>query len=284
MKDIAEENNAGFLYCAAPSKEYYEQLPENVANFAKSNYDGFIHELQEAQVPVLDYAEVFKENNLTSADIYYFTDHHWRARSGFLAYTAICQELSMLYGFRFDDQYTDLNNYSVSMYKNWFLGSKGKKTGRYFDWRGADDFELITPLFETNLVEEQPYKNRIRRGAFSETVLYLDNMRKDYYKVNSYVSYCGGDFRLQIISNNLLPEGKRILLVRDSFACVVAPFLALQTSELCICDIRDYDYFVGTKTNISEYIEEMHPDYVIVLYQGVYSMDEAHGRYDFFTQ
>ena len=110
----------------------------------------------------------------------------------------------------------------------------------------------------------------------------MENMKKDYYKINTYATFSGGDFRLQIIKNNLNANGKKVLLIRDSFACVVAPFLALQTSELHVCDVRDYEYYVGDKLNIDEYIKEIKPDYVIVLYTGVSRIEELHGKYDFF--
>lgn len=132
--------------------------------------------------------------------------------------------------------------------------------GTFFTWHGADDFKLITPNFETKIFEEQPFKKQIRRGEFKDTLLYMDNMEKDYYNINTYATYSGGDFRLQIMKKFLNPNGKKILMIRDSFACVVAPFLALQTSELHVCDVRNGDYYVGQKLNIEHYINKTNPD------------------------
>ena len=95
----------------------------------------------------------------------------------------------------------------------------------------------------------------------------MDNMKKDYYNVNTYATYSGGDFRLQIMKNNNNPNGEKMVLIRDSFSCVVAPFLALQTSELHIIDDRDGDYPSGEKVNIEEYIKEIKPDYVVAIKQ-----------------
>jgi hypothetical protein len=39
---------------------------------------------------------------------------------------------------------------------------------------------------------------------------------------------------------------------------------------------------VGEKLDLEDYIREIRPDYVIVLYSGVSSVEEAHGSYDFF--
>ena len=54
--------------------------------------------------------------------------------------------------------------------------------------------------------------------------------------------------------------------IRDSFACTVTPFLALQAKELHVIDVRNYSYYVGEKINVYDYIEEIQPDYVIVEY------------------
>lgn len=81
--------------------------------------------------------------------------------------------------------------------------------------------------------------------------------------------------------NNLLEDGKKVLIIRDSSACIVTPFLALNTSELHIVDIRDFTDFVGDKLDIFEYIKTVKPDYVLMLYTSIYSVEEASGRFDF---
>ena len=153
--------------------------------------------------------------------------------------------------------------------------------GTWFTWQGADDFELIVPDFETSMSEERPFENELREGSFEDTVLFKKFMEKDLYKKNTYAAYSGGDFRLQIMRNELNPDGKKILLIRDSFACAVAPFLALQTSELHICDMRNFGYFAGDKFYMDNYIREINPDYVLVLYSGVNPIDGSLGKYDF---
>ena len=266
LKNVSENNGARFLYCLAPTKELYEKAPENVDNFCYENYNLFLSELEKSSIPTIDFAETV---NKSDYEVFYKTDHHWTVRAGFEANNALLNKLNSLYGFDFNKKLTDLSNYNIEHYKTWFLGSKGKKVGTYFTWNGADDFDLITPKFMTSFIEKQPFKNQIRTGSFMETVLYMYNMKRDYYNINTYATYSGGDFRLQIMKNNFNTNGKKILLIRDSFAGVVAPFLALQTNELHICDIRNYDYYVGDKLNVEEYIKNIKPDYIMVLYSGV---------------
>lgn len=282
LKSITESNGAEFLYCFAPNKELYETLPANINYWDIENCEKLLSCLDSASVPYADLKKSLKEKGISDADIFYYTDHHWNTNAGFVAATSICEELNRRYGFEFNDYYTDIGNYDIKHFSNLFLGSRGKKTGLFFTRHGADDFDLITPKFNTDMTEEQPFKGSVRRGSFEDSVLFMENMEKDYYGLSTYTTYSGGDFRLQIMKNNLNPEGKKILLIRDSFACVVAPFLALQTSELHICDMRDFGGFVGEKVNVEEYIKKINPDYVLVLYTGISSTSISQGKYNFF--
>ena len=280
LKVISEENQAEFLYCQAPAKEYYYSFPQNAENRKLENNEKLIEALRDKGVPYLDFMDIFEEEDIPTNELFYRTDHHWKEYPGFVAYQSLCKELKSRYGFEYSQEYMDYSNYNIKDYPNCFLGSIGRQVGRYFTWQGLDDFRLITPKFETNMTEEQPIKGETRSGTFEESVLFMDHLDGDIYKTNPYSVYSGGDFRLQIMKNNLNQQGKKILLIRDSFACVVAPFLALQTSELHICDMRDMDGMIGDKINMEDYIKEIKPDYVVVLYTHV--GDSSDSRYNFF--
>ena len=278
LKHVSEENGAGFLYIAAPCKEYFTQEPEYIDNYSVNNWEVFVQSLKKNNIPTLDLSKTIELMFSNGEDAYFATDHHWKPYSAFLANQAICQELHDLYDMPVDEDKLVIDQYNVQIYKDWFLGSQGKKVGTYFTSQGADDFELITPKFDTELSEDQPFKDELREGNFEETILYLDNLKKDYYHKNPYSVYCGGDSRLQIIKNKLNTEGKKILIIRDSFASVVVPFLSFQASETHVVDIRNYDYYVGDRLNVSQYIEEYKPDYVLVLYSVTTNLA---GRFDF---
>lgn len=280
LNEFAEENGARFLYCAAPVKAMYEKEPANVLNASSDNMDTFLAVLTEEGIPYIDFRETFEKSHTDTKDIFYYTDHHWTVRSGLLATQSICEKLNSLYGFKYDKKYTDIQNYKVTLLENWFLGSYGKKVGRFFSWKGADDFEVIVPDFETNMTEERPYINEFRIGPFENTVMFPERLDKNYYGQNTYSVYSGGDSHLQIMRNNMNQDGKKILLIRDSFSCVVAPFLSLQTKELSVCDMREADFVEGIRIDLKDYIIKTKPDYVIVLYNGVGSVNDA-GKYDF---
>ncbi len=285
LKDYSEKHGAHFMYLAAPRKELAESrqsMPPNADNHAPANMKLFFQALEDRDIPYLSLLDAISERGIGKEDIFFYTDHHWTPYAGFLAADCICRDLNRRYGFKINEKYGDIRNYNRKIYPNWFLGSKGKKTGTWFTWRGPDDFELITPRFKTHYMEEQPIKKKTRKGSFEKTALYMKNLKKDFYKVNSYVTYGGGDYRLQILTNQDNLQGKKVLLLRDSYACVVSPFLSLQTSRLYVCDIRNFDYFVGDRIDIAEFMEEYKPDYVLVLYSGIVNLQHSDGKYDFF--
>lgn len=142
VKDAATANGAEFLYCAASRKELYESAPENADNYFSENYTAFLMKMEEEGIPYLDYSEPFRRNHLDKNDLFFHTDTHWRPLVGFSATGSLCEVLHNRYGFDYYEEYNDINHYSVKTYPNWFLGNLGKKTGRYFSWYGADDFDL----------------------------------------------------------------------------------------------------------------------------------------------
>lgn len=265
INKIADDNGAKFLCCPVPIKANYETPPPNVINESRQNYENLIKELRTRKIPCLDFTDAFRKHGILDEDLFFRTDHHWKPTTGFAAYSIICEELNMLYGFPINRDYTNIGNFQVETLKNWSLGSYGKKVGRFFTWGGADDFEIITPNFPTDFTEEIAGWDFIRTGSFAETMLYSNNLKKDYYHVINYVTYSGGDSHLQVIRNNKNPDDPIIAVIRTSYACVVTPFLALQTGELHVIDDRDASYVFGDPINVQEYISEIKPDFVIVL-------------------
>ena len=212
-------------------------------------------------------------------EAYFKTDHHWKPLTGFWAFGEICQCLQERYGFDYNTQFTDIENYTVNTNPDSFLGSTGKKIGTAFGMVDVDDFDVISPKFETAFIEERPFADHVRQGNFEETMCYPECLVGELTEKNDYAYYSGGDFRLQILTNLNHPDGKTFLVVRDSFACPVTPFLSMVAKQVYVTDVRNYEWYVGEKQNIFEMIENIQPDYVIVLYSGVET--DIYGRYDF---
>ncbi|MBQ4563939.1 MAG: hypothetical protein IJA58_05610 [Lachnospiraceae bacterium] len=280
LQHAAEENGADFLYIAAPEKNMAYDVPANIENHSIDNFHRYMEALKQRDVPVLDLYNTLQQENMINIDTFFKTDHHWKPETAFWATGEICQALSDQYGFQYNKNYTNIENYNTQVYSDWFLGSYGKKVGLFFTSEGPDDITLITPKFETHLTEQLPLKEEERTGSFEQSVLHMDQIEtKNYHGLSSYAAYGGGDFRLQIMKNNLNPEGKKILLIRDSFAGTVAPFLALNAGELHIIDVRTF--IPDEAINVYEYLQQINPDYVLVLYSGTGNPENNFDRYNF---
>lgn len=278
LSDAAQAGNAKFLYVMAPVKGTWEEYPAGVDNFAISNHNRFVSMLEDKEVPTLDLYKEMKKCQMGEED-YFKTDHHWKPLTGFWAFGEICQNLQERYGFCYDTQFTDIENYHVTTIPNSFLGSTGKKIGTAFGMVDVDDFDVISPKFETAFIEERPFADHVRQGDFKETMCYPERLVGELTEKNDYAYYSGGDFRLQILTNLNHPDGKTFVVVRDSYASPVTPFLSMVAKQVYVTDVRNFEWYVGEKQNIFEMIEDIQPDYVIVLYSGAET--DIYGRYDF---
>lgn len=275
LNDQLQQKGIDFLYLQAPFKinKYDPQLPPNLKEYTNDKIDLFVDELNSRGVDLLDFREEIHHAGIDQADLYFKTDHHWKPEGAFWCFGKTAEVLNEQYGFSINSQHTDLANYNVDVYKNWFLGSIGKRVGTI--WAGTDDISLITPKFETNFTFQIPSKKVKKSGSFDKALIsYGQINEKDYYNKNPYAAYTGGDFPLNNIKNHNNPNGKKVLLVRDSYACAFSPFLALACSELDIIDLRHYK-----EKSLMAYIEETKPDMVLMLYHTT-SIREATMTFD----
>ena len=82
----------------------------------------------------------------------------------------------------------------------------------------------------------------------------------DYYNKSPYSAYDYADQPVIRIENQRLEGNIKLLVIHDSFANCVIPFLALEVQNVEAVDVR---HFTGSVQN---YITVTKPDIVIVLY------------------
>ena len=278
LYDYTKQNNIPFLYVMTPQKGYGLKYPAGTENYIKENCTAHLKNLEERGVPYLEIRQCMEDNNISEEEAFFITDHHWTPKTAIWATEKICNELNSRYGFEYDKSVFDLSNYNVKTYEDWFLGSQGKKVGRFFTDLYVDDIDIITPKFDTSLKVSQPLKNETKTGTFEETLISkVRYEEKGYYDYNPYVAYTGGDYHIQTIENLNKTDGKDILVIRDSYAAASTPFLSLTAHNVHMLDLREMSGMYGDRVaSVSEYIEEMQPDYVIVMYYGVNKDDKKY--------
>ena len=264
IQDITRELDIPFIYVMAPHKAYFGGFPDTIENYYLEYYETFADKLEKNEIDYIHVVELMQADNISMEEAFFITDHHWKPETGFWMANKICEKLSNEYGFAYDESLLDIENYDVKVYENYFLGSQGRKVGQYFTSLGMDDFSLISPKFDTDL--QVMDKRGTFTGTFEDTIFDFSFIEySDKYLDNPYGIYCGGDFGLQVLDNLQSEDGVKILIIRNSYAGVVSPFLSLVADEVHTVDVRHWEGTDKSKT-ILEYIEELSPDYVLVLY------------------
>ena len=271
IKELQNKTNTPVVYVMAPEKGYNGGTPSNAQNNIKSNCDRFINELKRNSLDYLDLRDAMNKQKISEKKAFFNTDHHWKPSTGLWATKEICKKLNKNYDFSYSKKLIDISNYNIKKYDNYFLGSYGKKVGTYFTKYGLDDFELITPKFDTDLVVNNPVKKQKQSGKFEDTIINSNSLSyDDVYDSWVYSTYSYGDNALQIIDNKKSDKiAKTILVVRDSFAGVVTPYLSLECKQLHILDLRESVIGTDRIKSVSDYANKIKPDYIIILYKTV---------------
>ncbi|MEQ2455877.1 DHHW family protein [Flavonifractor hominis] len=261
-----EELGIPYRFVLAPQKieQGQDLLPEGVQEYGNETADAFLAALEAEGTPYTDLRPLFEENG-TYADWFFRTDHHWKPEAAFFAWQYLTGQVDLL---ATDPSLTDPDNWETTVLEDFFLGSQGKRVGSLY--AGADDFTLYTPRFNTDLSYTCPFYAIDRTGPFAESVCFPERVEeRDWFNGNPYTYYAGGDYPLATITNHENPDGPRVVLLRDSFACALTPFLSLSCSQLTTIDLR---YFQG---DLLESIAELEPDLVLTLYNvGGIGLDE----------
>ncbi len=176
-------------------------------------------------------------------DIFYRTDHHWTTQGAYYGYAALMEALGRD-GEVLEQEVYDRRSFPPAF--NGFQGTLYSQSGVH--WLEPDTIELWVTGAGLSITSW-------RDGTPKEAPLYdLDKLdTKDKYAV-----FLGGNQPLCVIKNS---EGQgKLLLIRDSYADSMAPFLALHFEEVHLLDPRYYRY------SAAKYAEENGLDAIAVVY------------------
>ncbi len=167
--------------------------------------------------------------------IYFKTDHHWTALGAYYAYEAFMNACG--------EKAVPLEHYETKTVDN-FLGSAYTKTLSKDLENNPDTIQLYLPF--TNNRYTMYYGNTPKEAEVID-LGYAEG--KDKYKI--FISSGGGTW--SVIQTDV-KNGKKLLILKDSFGNAIAPFFMPHYEEIYIIDSRFYNT-VYTEMNIPEFVE-----------------------------
>lgn len=266
LKDSIVDEDCKLIYLMPMDKyiegytTYATGIPYSMVN---ETADQFLGELEEADVDYIDFRDYLKDSGLDMQNVFFDTDHHWKIETVYWASNVFFEQLQEKYGENIpkEDYYADINNYNQITYEDCFLGSQGRKTGRYY--AGADDFTLIYPKFKTDYVLESSIMDDMKlTGRFEEALLATPVFRQTDtpYDTDLYMSYMYGNQAYAHIENLDNTDGLNICFIKDSYAVPFAAFSSLRCHHVYLLDPR---YYEGS---MEDFINEHDLDYVVVMF------------------
>ncbi|MDR0871304.1 MAG: hypothetical protein LBN39_10990 [Planctomycetaceae bacterium] len=257
--------NMPLLYVQVPHRinPQSNDLPYEMVDYENPATDDLRQQLESNGIATLDLREEIFKDNLDWDTLFFRTDHHWRIETAFWAHCKVIEKLNSQFhcGLDSDNYYRDIQNYERIESKNPFLGSQGKRVGRYY--AGVDDFSYLLPKFETNLRVKITKRNAEEElnGSFQDTIFKKKFIESTDVAENQYAVYFGGNYpKIEIINS----QGKgSILIIQNSHG---RPFSAFMTQYFQITVIVDLRHFQGS---LRDFISKNSFDVVLIIYDSV---------------
>ena len=159
--------------------------------------------------------------------LYYFSDHHWTALGCYYAYVEFCKQ-------------NNITPYPLSHFREEVLNDNFAGTVFSYtkDGRTLKFKDIVYGYYPTKKCEMTKYE-------LNGLINHYDNCIVN--PINGYRAFIGGDSRLCIIDVKENDEENTLLILKDSFANGLVPFLVEHYSKIVIFDPRYssmslYDY------------------------------------------
>lgn len=250
IEEFAEKTPADVTVLVAPSTGYVcqDKLPHVSRDYQD---EAMFPQMKQtlSSVNFVDITSAFSNEYALGKQLYYKTDHHWTAYGAYTAY----HELGGALGYTPHAE----SDYAVTSYPG-FYGTTYSSSGFWLTppddievWDNkANDGDITVTITDGDQVIEQ------------EDMFFYDHLNED----DKYPVFLDGNHPYTVIKNSAAKKSadtesdEKLLVIKDSFAHSLVPFLADHYSEIVMVDLR---YFTNP---VSEIIEREGIDQVLILY------------------
>ncbi|WP_042347639.1 DHHW family protein [Bacillus massiliigorillae] len=214
-----------------------DKLPPFAPNYSQREVIQTVNDKLSSSIAFID---VYK-NLLEQKDeyIYFKTDHHWTMRGAYLAYEKVAPILNIA-------PYP-IKEFSIEKVSSNFLGTFYNKVNNTSI--RSDSIEVFKPCFDVT------YRVDYDDGQVSSSLYNEEFLRKR----DQYSYFLNGNHSTVKITSSV-KNGRKIAVIKDSYAHAFIPFLANHFEEIFVIDLR-YNH-----SNIYQYLNEQNINEVLFLY------------------
>lgn len=236
LQAFAEKTDVPVYFALIPTAAsiWQEKLPAGAPNADEKAWIQFIY--RQSGAKTIDLSSILEQHREEA--IYYRTDHHWTSLGAFYGANAILESMGY--------DRLNLSDYAPTVVSEDFLGTNYSSAGAW--WTTPDTMTAYIPEDGKTVISN--FTGREESGR-----LYVE---KQLEVKNKYAYFLGGNQPLCVIQSEA--DGPKLLVIRDSYADCLAPFLSERFQEVHLFDLR------YNRLKVSDYIQEHGIDLVLVLY------------------
>ncbi|WP_152392928.1 DHHW family protein [Paenibacillus guangzhouensis] len=231
-EDVEEKVNAIHAFDqATPGLRKYMMLVPTAAALYRDKHpkyaivgdeEAYLREIRSLLHPTIRFVDVFPALYAArELSIFYKTDHHWTTQGAYIAYLELCKQMGLAPQRE--------GEFNIRQVTDEFYGSLHSKSG--FRHIQPDSIELYLPKNQ-----EKYTVTSVEEGLTTNSLYAMKQLEvKDKYAV-----FLNGNHALVQIKT-ALANGKKLLVVKDSYANSFVPFLLKHFSEIDVVDLRYYE-------------------------------------------
>lgn len=241
--DFVNENNIDTTLMIVPSTGYVmdSKLPLLHKNYLDDSLFAVINNTR-GSMKLADLRESFKKAAAQGTQLYYKTDHHWTSKGAFLAYNEYCMAKGL--------QATTQGEYYIEIYDK-FYGTTYSTSALWLN--PSENIELWQSV---RLGDVSVEITEDTSTTSSNSMFYKKHLTED----DKYPVFLDGNHALTRIKNSNAPQDKKLLVIKDSYAHCMVPFLTDNYGEILMVDLRYY------KDKVSDFIKNEGFNEALILY------------------
>ena len=227
INKLSKKRNVTVMLIPTSTEILKSYLPTFSTNISQKEYLDYIKNNLDTNIKFITPLNLL--NSKKTEYIYYLTDHHYTTLGAYYSYLEFCKQLNIVP--------LKKKDFNIKKISDDFLGSLYSKVSLYNQKK--DSLYIYEP--------KNPNKITVDYGTKTSDSLYefshLENPR------NHYNVFLDNNHPLIKISTSI-KNGKKLAIIKDSYANSFIPFLTNHFEELHVIDLRFYN------SNINKYLNE----------------------------